>query len=604
MTGVLAIDDEREEKRTAREVTRERKICDCKHQSSEESVCRLDYWTRCRPFLRRSTHSALPGSDRQQYEIANSKFEYNWETTDSQRNSTTRISEMASFRIGGGSGGAVAKALTSHHGDPGSILGGFTPRPSHVGIALDNGACRRVFSGYSHFPRPCIPAPLHLRVSFYVMYGDDGHLRVPAGKPHLASAQLSCRDTRPATTRDYWGTVTPNRIAGRDSKPLMLTFHRAPAMYNDIFIPQPHTRRARWSSGNSHWTRIREDTGSISGLAILISALHGFTEITPGECWDGSATVTMADSFPNPSPPRNLRVLPMAVAVTTPTETLRCIHETRFSITKPVIIISNAPPSKMAGVYIDSSVSRVLSVAVAKTEQKGTFMNAIISTTEFFLYYRGCGGNASVTLASQLSHPGSSLRSVNPHFSIWHQITKISKFLGRNPAHDHTGQQQEGNEDDWPKERRRDVQRGIGTKEGGTFCALLIMSLVVTYAEMITGSSETLLTSHPGEPGSIPDGVAPGFSHAGMVLICGFLRGSPVFPSLAFRCCSKLTSLHHRVIKPADQRHRPARFPTCEIPGMTQPRIELGSPWWEAGRLTAQPPRPLFCSRRHDCSGG
>ncbi|KAJ8880282.1 hypothetical protein PR048_016748 [Dryococelus australis] len=41
----------------------------------------------------------------------------------------------------------------------------------------------RVFSGYSRFPRPYIPAPLHHRVSFHVMFRDDGHLRVPAGKP-------------------------------------------------------------------------------------------------------------------------------------------------------------------------------------------------------------------------------------------------------------------------------------------------------------------------------------------------------------------------------------------------------------------------------------
>ncbi|KAJ8873711.1 hypothetical protein PR048_024545 [Dryococelus australis] len=54
---------------------------------------------------------------------------------------------------------------------------------SHVGIVLDEAACRRVFSGYSRFPRACIPARLHPRVSFHVMSGDDGHLRVPAGKP-------------------------------------------------------------------------------------------------------------------------------------------------------------------------------------------------------------------------------------------------------------------------------------------------------------------------------------------------------------------------------------------------------------------------------------
>ncbi|KAJ8874992.1 hypothetical protein PR048_022882 [Dryococelus australis] len=45
--------------------------------------------------------------------------------------------------------------------------------------------------------------------------------------------------------------------------------------------------------------------------------------------------------------------------------------------------------------------------------------------------------------------------------------------------------------------------------------------------------------------------------------------------------------------KPADQWHRPARFPFCEPPLVTRPGIEPGSPLWEANNLTAQPPRPL-----------
>ncbi|KAJ8869934.1 hypothetical protein PR048_028945 [Dryococelus australis] len=39
--------------------------------------------------------------------------------------------------------------------------------------------------------------------------------------------------------------------------------------------------------------------------------------------------------------------------------------------------------------------------------------------------------------------------------------------------------------------------------------------------------------------------------------------------------------------KPADQRHRPARFPLANLSG-----IELGSPWWEASSLTVHIPRP------------
>ncbi|KAJ8874583.1 hypothetical protein PR048_025449 [Dryococelus australis] len=82
-----------------------------------------------------------------------------------------------------GSGGEVASALASQLGDQGSIPGGPAPGPSQVEIVLDDAARRRVFSGNSRFPRPCIPAPLRPRVSFNVMFRDDGHRRVPARKP-------------------------------------------------------------------------------------------------------------------------------------------------------------------------------------------------------------------------------------------------------------------------------------------------------------------------------------------------------------------------------------------------------------------------------------
>ncbi|KAJ8888932.1 hypothetical protein PR048_008426 [Dryococelus australis] len=39
-------------------------------------------------------------------------------------------------------------------------------------------------------------------------------------------------------------------------------------------------------------------------------------------------------------------------------------------------------------------------------------------------------------------------------------------------------------------------------------------------------------------------------------------------------------------------------IPTCEIP-VTRPGIELGSPWWQANRLTSQPPWPLTLLASH-----
>ncbi|KAJ8872717.1 hypothetical protein PR048_026331 [Dryococelus australis] len=66
------------------------------------------------------------------------------------------------------------------------------------GNRAGDAACWRVFSGYSRFPRPCIPAPLHPRVSFHVMSGDYGHLRVPAGKPVTREWQLDLRNKQDA----------------------------------------------------------------------------------------------------------------------------------------------------------------------------------------------------------------------------------------------------------------------------------------------------------------------------------------------------------------------------------------------------------------------
>ncbi|KAJ8889875.1 hypothetical protein PR048_009380 [Dryococelus australis] len=56
-----------------------------------------------------------------------------------------------------------------------------------------------------------------------------------------------------------------------------------------------------------------------------------------------------------------------------------------------------------------------------------------------------------------------------------------------------------------------------------------------------------LVTSHQGDPGSIPGRVTPDFrmweSCRTMPLVSGFFRGSPVSPALSFRRCSILTSI-------------------------------------------------------------
>ncbi|KAJ8865791.1 hypothetical protein PR048_033313 [Dryococelus australis] len=137
-------------------------------------------------------------------------------------------------------GAAVAQwlaQLVSHQGDPGSIPGGLTPGFSHVGVVLDDAACRRAFSGNSSFPRPCIPAPLHPRVSFHVMFRDDGNLRVPAGKRVTRdSSDLAPGQSAAAPSAFESPTASPLALV---APPTLLTPPRVLVMDSDWSPPCP-----------------------------------------------------------------------------------------------------------------------------------------------------------------------------------------------------------------------------------------------------------------------------------------------------------------------------------------------------------------------------
>ncbi|KAJ8872807.1 hypothetical protein PR048_026423 [Dryococelus australis] len=64
-----------------------------------------------------------------------------------------------------GGGGLAVSPLTSHQGEPVSIPDRATPGFSHVGIVLDEAACRRVYSGISRFRCPCIQTLLHTSIT-------------------------------------------------------------------------------------------------------------------------------------------------------------------------------------------------------------------------------------------------------------------------------------------------------------------------------------------------------------------------------------------------------------------------------------------------------
>ncbi|KAJ8870171.1 hypothetical protein PR048_029184 [Dryococelus australis] len=70
-----------------------------------------------------------------------------------------------------GRGGLVVRILASHLGEPGSITGGVAPGFSHVGIVPYDAVGRRVFSGISRFPHPCIPTLLHTHLTLISSQG-------------------------------------------------------------------------------------------------------------------------------------------------------------------------------------------------------------------------------------------------------------------------------------------------------------------------------------------------------------------------------------------------------------------------------------------------
>ncbi|KAJ8882179.1 hypothetical protein PR048_018667 [Dryococelus australis] len=85
----------------------------------------------------------------------------------------------------GGRGCAVVRLLASHIGEPGSIHSGVAFRFSHVGIALDDAAGRRVLLGIS----PWDSWYLHLEPNSHILC--PGPWTRPPVSPTLASPRCS-----------------------------------------------------------------------------------------------------------------------------------------------------------------------------------------------------------------------------------------------------------------------------------------------------------------------------------------------------------------------------------------------------------------------------
>ncbi|KAJ8873974.1 hypothetical protein PR048_024814 [Dryococelus australis] len=98
---------------------------------------------------------------------------------------------------------AVAVAQWLAHSPPTKVIRVRSPAGSLPDFRMRESCVQRAFSGHSRFLRPCIPAPLHPRVSFHVMFRDDGYLRRFAHSPPTKANQFQS-STRPLLNFRNW----------------------------------------------------------------------------------------------------------------------------------------------------------------------------------------------------------------------------------------------------------------------------------------------------------------------------------------------------------------------------------------------------------------
>ncbi|KAJ8888202.1 hypothetical protein PR048_007689 [Dryococelus australis] len=72
-----------------------------------------------------------------------------------------------------------------------------------------------------------------------------------------------------------------------------------------------------------------------------------------------------------------------------------------------------------------------------------------------------------------------------------------------------------------------------------------------------------------------------------LMRICSYVEDTDIMKRCEYGAAQELKGAGY-----GKSHRKPGTIPTCENTGVTRPGIEVGSPWWEASRLSAQPPRP------------
>ncbi|KAJ8896300.1 hypothetical protein PR048_001644 [Dryococelus australis] len=477
-----------------------------------------------------------------------------------------------------GNGGALASAPASHLGDPGPIPGGFAPGFSHVGIVLDDAARRRVFSGYTRFPRPCIPAPLHPKVSFHVVQ----RRRTPTGLSWKA--------------QNYWGSDISSSVSSKNADDNVT----ATPPYNSVKITRRnntsttlhllYTPPGRLSTNDELARKTRSETSdTCSGVTFEQQPVEQLTKnrVPQEGLWISpmrlSRATTTFENVPLPHPflcDENtaglFRTLRLAVMV-------HLMHVAVSSLSLPRFSAPDAEPKLTHLSVKEAHCGNIACLLMAPLHRQVGQCPVTAPQVPPPPPVIGCGfavGLSGCDADIGQQHATSRLTIV------WSTPVDAGDCSMLSAGLLSTAMRSEGNAGRvlTISEERRSRAYSLGA-ENQFIPDVITIYLIVK--EWVVGDGEgggvavSLLAFHQGDPGSIPGRVNPDFrmweSFGMMPLVGGFSRGSLISPAPSLRRCSILTSItligsqdldvkshanHYPFTRPSDKRrlHPPLQW--------------------------------------------
>ncbi|KAJ8894533.1 hypothetical protein PR048_007190 [Dryococelus australis] len=166
-------------------------------------------------------------------------------------------------------GGVAVRLFASHLWEPGSIPGGVAHVFSHVGIVPDDAASRRVFSRFSRFPRPCIPAQVYANL----IGSQDGHYAV-VRRQQCSPIALARPEPRPQPYRTSLGRIGSQGEGSSGAAKIHCSTHGmvARGMVTNPSGCPANTRREHARQGGCCYSRKRWPYEILTGFGRLLTA--------------------------------------------------------------------------------------------------------------------------------------------------------------------------------------------------------------------------------------------------------------------------------------------------------------------------------------------